>query len=151
MVGSCFLAKTAPWNRHDACFIYHLHAVEKIRLFALSLRIVNKLLWEMDLRKRVHRTLDFGTTYIFHLVKCIRQQLSSFFKSIFNLIVLLQVLINTSSWFYALCRWVNHQVDGHLAGSVRAQLNRLKFVKMLFGCLREIMCFHISTSKTAFT
>ena len=79
MIRTWFLSKTAAWNRHDACLVYHFHAVKEVRLFTLCLSFLNEFLRKVDLWECIHRALDFRASYILHRIKGIRQKLSTFF------------------------------------------------------------------------
>ena len=69
VVCAFLLAEAATWHRHNTCLIYHLHAVNEVRLFALSLGILDKLLREMYLREPVHCSLNLSARYLLHIVE----------------------------------------------------------------------------------
>ena len=73
VVGAFFLTEPAAWYCHYTRFVYHVHAVQEVRLFALLFSLIDELLREVNSRESVHRSFDFSASDILHTVKRARK------------------------------------------------------------------------------
>ena len=94
VIGVLLLAESASWHCHDTCLVDHLHAVDKVRLLALRVGIVDELLGEVDAGEAIHCTFDLSARDLLHLVKGVGQKLSSFLHSIEDVLLLAVVLFD---------------------------------------------------------
>ena len=63
------LLEAAARHSHNPGLVDHVHAVDKVGLFALFLRLCNKLFAEMDPRESIHRPFDVRTADVLHAVE----------------------------------------------------------------------------------
>ena len=69
VVSPLLLSETRPWHCHYTCLVHHLHAVDEVRLFALLVTVVDKLLRKMDLREAVHSSFDLCARDLLHIIE----------------------------------------------------------------------------------
>ena len=123
MVRAISLSKATARHRHNSRLVDHLHAVQKVWLFASGQRFLDELLREVNLWERVHGTLDLRTGHVVHRIECIREQLGAFCKALLVRSSFLYVLPNTLVGVMFSVWWVDHQLDGKLAQGVAAEFN----------------------------
>ena len=70
MVGAWSLAKATSWHSHNACLVHHLHAVDEVRRFTLTLSLFYKLLREVESWEAVHGAFNVCAGYIIHRIEC---------------------------------------------------------------------------------
>lgn len=95
VVGTWLLLETTTWHGHDSSLVYHVHAVEEIRLDVLGLCFFDELLGEVYPWETVHGTFDLCAADIFHVVEGVSEKLSLLSQLAVEGLVLSMVLLNS--------------------------------------------------------
>lgn len=69
VVGARLLMEATARHGHDPRLVHHVHAVQEVRLDALRVGIVDKLLREVHAGESVHSTLDLRARHVLHVVE----------------------------------------------------------------------------------
>ena len=102
----------------------------------MLLGVFDELVREMNLREAIHGTFDLSTGDLLHVVKSAGEEFSAFLEAIEDLTTFFLVQLDTFGRLASNVRRVGHEVDSDLANSIRAQLDRLEFVKDFLSATR---------------
>jgi hypothetical protein len=97
VVGAFFLQKSTTRNRHNTCFVHHVHTVHEIGGLSLLLSFVDELLGEVDAGEAIHGALNFRAGNLFHLLESVLQKLSLLLICLVDFVVFALVLMHTVS------------------------------------------------------
>lgn len=149
MVGAGLLLETAPGNSHYTSLVDHVHAVEEVRLLALSVSLINELLGEVDPGETVHGSLDLGARNVLHVVEGFSQKLGLGLESAKQLLVFSIILVYAGIGLRAILRWVDHQFNCGLANCVGAKFDGLELEDQRFGLFGEVVGLEVATTEAA--
>ena len=146
----CAFLLSEAWSGHghDAGLVHHLHAVDEVGLLALLLCTIDELLREVDTREAIHGALDLRARHLVHIVEGVRKEGSPLLETVKDRVSLWLVQVNTLSGLTADKWWVDHEIDGDLSDSVRAKLDRFKFVENLLGTIGQVVGLHVATAES---
>jgi len=151
VISVLLLSEARPWHRHDPRLVHHLHAVDKVRLLALLVCLVDEALREMNFRESVHGALNLSARDIFHVIEGFSEESSTLLHAFEDLAFLLLIKLNAFCRLAAEVWLVDHELDGHLANCIRAQLDRLELVEHLLGTVAQIVVLHVAATEAALT